>query len=68
MNYRDVIVKLLKTRGSMNVIESALMADFANSPDPEAGFEKWCKLHHIRVEKNDDENSVTLILDPPPKR
>ncbi len=65
MNYRDLIVKLLKTRGSMNVIDSALMADFANLPDPDAGFVKWCKLHHIKVEKNSDENSITLTLDPP---
>lgn len=67
MNYRDLIVKLLKTRGSMSVIKSALMADFANLPDPDAGFAKWCRLHHIRVEKSSDENSLTLILEPPDK-
>lgn len=47
MNYRDLVLKLLKKRKEVVVIESLLMAEFDHNENPEAAFEKWCLQNYI---------------------
>ena len=47
MNYRDLVLKLLKKRKEVVVIESLLMAEFEHTEDPETAFEKWCNQNYI---------------------
>lgn len=50
MNYRDVVLKLLKKRGEIIVRKDAILGDFSNAPDPEVAFEKWLKNNYIECE------------------
>jgi hypothetical protein len=60
MNYRDIVLKLLKKRQSVSIVEDFILSDFSNSEDPRSAFEKWCALYHITVERNAGERTITL--------
>jgi hypothetical protein len=60
MNYRDIILKLLKKRASISVIEDFVLNDFSGSEDPKEAFEKWCVQHHIQIERSPGDRSITL--------
>ena len=60
MNYRDIILKLLRKRQNVSIVEDIVLADFANADDPKAAFEKWCEFNHIHIERNPGERSVIL--------
>ncbi len=47
MNYRDLILKLLKKRKEVVVVEEIMLADFSHSPDPADAFNKWCVQNYI---------------------
>jgi hypothetical protein len=48
MNYRDLILKLLKKRKEVVVVKEVMLADFGGSPDPEEAFDKWCRLNYVQ--------------------
>jgi hypothetical protein len=60
MNYRDIILKLLKKRSSINIVEDFVLADFSNSDDPKSAFEKWCTMYHIKIERTPGERTIVL--------
>jgi hypothetical protein len=60
MNYRDIILKLLKKRPSVSVVEEFALSDFSNTEDPKAAFEKWCSQYHIHIERPPGERTITL--------
>jgi hypothetical protein len=60
MNYRDIILKLLRKRDSISIIEDLVLADFTNSDDPKAAFEKWCAQYHIKIERSPGERTIVL--------
>lgn len=61
MNYRDIILKLLKKRPSISVIEDFVLNDFSNTDDPKAAFEKWCAQYHIIIQRSPGDRSITLM-------
>lgn len=47
MNYRDVVLKLLKKRKEVVVVEGIMLADFNHLTDPEAAFNQWCQQNYV---------------------
>jgi len=60
MNYRDLVLKLLKKRKEVVVIEALLRAEFAHSDDPEDAFEKWCHQNFIVKTKVSGSKNIVL--------
>jgi|WetSurMetagenome_2_1015567.scaffolds.fasta_scaffold295343_3 hypothetical protein len=60
MNYRDIVLKLLKKRNSITIVEGLILADFSNAPNPKAAFEKWCRHCYIEITRVPGDNHVTL--------
>ena len=60
MNYRDIILKLLRKRPSVSIVEELMLADFSNADDPKAAFEKWCTLNHIHIERTPGQKNIVL--------
>jgi hypothetical protein len=60
MNYRDIILKLLRKRPSVSIVEDLVLADFSNSDDPKAAFEKWCSSYHIHIERTPGQRTIVL--------
>ncbi len=47
MTYRDIVLKLLKTRDNLVCIEQHLISDFKENSNSEDDFSDWCELHGI---------------------
>jgi hypothetical protein len=60
MNYRDIVLKLLKKRSSITIVEGLILADFNNASDPKAAFEKWCGHSYIEITRVPGDIHVTL--------
>jgi hypothetical protein len=60
MTYRDIILKLLKKRPSVSIVEEFALNDFSNAEDPKEAFEKWCSQYHIHIERLPGERTITL--------
>jgi hypothetical protein len=60
MNYRDIILKLLRKRPSVSIVEDLVLADFSNAEDPKAAFEKWCTTYHIHIDRTPGQRTIVL--------
>lgn len=60
MNYRDVVLKLLRKRDELQVLEDVMLADFSNAEDPLAAFEKWCSQYYIKIIRQPNSRRITL--------
>jgi hypothetical protein len=60
MNYRDVVLKLLKKRGQIIVREDAILGDFSSAPDPAVAFEKWLTNNYIEIERMSGSPNIRL--------
>lgn len=65
MNYRDIVLKLLKKRSELTVVEETMLLDFSHFPDPALAFEQWCKQNYIV--KTSISGSKNIILSKSPK-
>jgi propanediol utilization protein len=60
MNYRDVVLKLLKKRKEVVVVEGIMLADFNHHSDPEAAFEQWCQQNYVQKARIPDTRNIIL--------
>ncbi len=51
MTYREVILKLLKTRGDVVCVEKHLKGDFPENGNTGESFKQWCEMHDLEFEK-----------------
>lgn len=51
MTYRDIVLKLLKTRGDLVCVEQHLLSDFSDNGELGDSFLKWCMMHGIEHQK-----------------
>ncbi|MFW5706618.1 MAG: hypothetical protein ACOC12_01745 [Bacteroidota bacterium] len=62
MTYRDIVLKLLKTRGDIICVEQHLMSDFAEKNNTTENFSNWCDSHGIEFVKVQDEEPPKIHL------
>lgn len=60
MNYKDLVLKILKKRGSVVISEPAILAEFSHHEDARAAFEKWMKQCYIEHERVEGSQSLRL--------
>lgn len=60
MTYRDLLLKLLARRNTLNVFEDALLGDFSYSKNPKQECIRWCREHNISLSFNENSRLVTL--------
>jgi hypothetical protein len=68
MNYRDVVLRLLKKRNRVNVVEEIMLADFSTAADPHAAFEKWCTMYYIEIKRTPGIKTIVLEKRPKPDK
>ena len=62
MTYKDLILKLLKSREDLICIEDHLMDDFRDSSQAEMSFSEWCAQNQIIYKKVQQEVPAKLHL------
>lgn len=62
MTYKDLILKLLKSREDLVCIEDHLMDDFRDSSQAEMSFSEWCAQNQIICKKVHQEVPAKLHL------
>jgi len=62
MTYKDIILKLLKSREDLICIEDHLMNDFRESGNSGISFSDWCEKNQIIYQRVQDEGPPRLHL------
>ncbi len=62
MTYRDIVLKLLKTRSDLVCVEQHLMNDFAGNNSLGEDFSEWCIKHGIDFIKIEEEQPPKIHL------
>lgn len=62
MTYKDIVLKLLKTRGDITCLEQHLMNDFKESGKNGESFAKWCRENEIEFSKISSEQPAKIRL------
>ncbi len=62
MSYRDIVLKLLKTRGDLVCVEQHLMSDFSQNGNANEDFANWCHIHGIDFVKVAEEEPARIYL------
>jgi hypothetical protein len=62
MTYRDIVLKLLKTRDDLVCIEQHLISDFKENSNTGENFSDWCDLHGIDYIKIEQEQPAKVHL------
>jgi len=62
MTYKDIVLKLLKTRDDLVCIEQHLISDFKENSNTGESFSDWCDLHGIDYIKIEQEQPTKVHL------
>jgi hypothetical protein len=62
MTYRDIVLKLLKTRGDLVCLEQHLMSDFSENSRGNESFLTWCQSHGIEYARVQQEEPSKIYL------
>ncbi len=62
MTYKDIILKLLKSREGLVCVEDHLVNDFYGIGDPKNDIVNWCNQNHLTYERINQEAPTRLRL------
>jgi len=62
MTYRDIVLKLLKTRSDLVCVEQHLISDFTGTNYLGEDFSEWCEQHGIDFVKIQEEQPIKIHL------
>lgn len=62
MTYRDIVLKLLKSRSDLVCLEQHLMSDFLENGNTGDNFSNWCHINGIEVERIRYEDPPKIVL------
>lgn len=62
MTYRDIVLKLLKTRGDLVCVEQHLLSDFSDNGNTSENFSNWCQMHGIDFVKVEEAEPAKIYL------
>ncbi|MFO7978984.1 MAG: hypothetical protein R6U64_10025 [Bacteroidales bacterium] len=51
MTYKEIVLKLLKSRDGLICVEHHLLNDFREYEDPFIHLDQWCKEHSITFQR-----------------
>lgn len=62
MTYKEIVLKLLKSRDGLVCVEEHLLNDFRENGNPSMNLMQWCTEHSIACQRIDDDNPRKLRL------
>ncbi len=62
MTYKDIVLKLLKSRENLICLEEHLMSDFKEFGSPGESFHDWCERNNIISTRVTSDDPAKLIL------
>jgi hypothetical protein len=62
MTYKEIVLKLLKSRDGLVCVEDHLLNDFRGQGNPSKTFLDWCSEHQIACQRVEDVSPSKLHL------
>jgi hypothetical protein len=62
MTYKEIVLKLLKSRENLVCLEEHLMNDFRDFGNPGENFNDWCERNNIVSTKVSAEDPAKILL------